>query len=532
MSYEYFYPGTPYSLEPNYGDLFTGYRVPFKELGAATSIQTANQIQEVTNLLNQGGKTVELQPVTPEVFDTIPKQHFKEINRLTKLTGAETTVHAPMIDPSGFTREGWSEAEREQAERQLMSVVERSHELSPDGNMPVTIHASAIPGTEYSKPSKELIENYKNQVQKRYGRAPTPEQLRNLEESQIIAINQETGQLVPIKREEKYYPEIGKIIRIPEEEIDTVNNTEWINGITNLAFYKKQANDVLTPAYSEVAGILVKGMPNQQEYQEHKGAFDNLQRADLFLDNVITSFRAIYSKAYKYGDANIREKLDDVAKLWQDKTKLMSEARTKNPMEIPIIKSNLIDETLNKLRGIEHPGIYKKVEDFAVEKSADTLSAAAFNAYEKYKDKAPIISIENLYPGMAFSRSEELKKLVEATRDKFVERAKKEGISTSEAENAAKRLIGVTWDVGHLNMLRKSGFNEEEIKEETEKIAKLVKHVHLTDNFGFTDSHLPPGMGNVPIKDILKELEAAGFKGKKIEEDLSSISKFHLHHIY
>lgn len=79
-------------------------------------------------------------------------------------------------------------------------------------------------------------------------------------------------------------------------------------------------------------------------------------------------------------------------------------------------------------------------------------------------------------------------------------------------------MIGVTWDVGHINMMRKEGFKEEDIRKQTEKIAKYVKHVHLTDNFGFTDSHLPPGMGNVPIKKIMQELEKKGFKGKHIVE--------------
>jgi len=38
----------------------------------------------------------------------------------------------------------------------------------------------------------------------------------------------------------------------------------------------------------------------------------------------------------------------------------------------------------------------------------------------------------------------------------------------------------------------------------------MVKHVHLTDNFGYSDSHLVPGMGNVPFKKILEQLEKTG----------------------
>ena len=101
-----------------YGEIFTGYRIPAGQLGATTSVQTANQIREVSNLLNQGIKAVEVSMIQPEVFEMIPDQHLKEINRLSKLTGTETSLHAPIIDPSGFTQQGWDEVYREEAENQ------------------------------------------------------------------------------------------------------------------------------------------------------------------------------------------------------------------------------------------------------------------------------------------------------------------------------------------------------------------------------------------------------------------------------
>jgi len=76
----------------------------------------------------------------------------------------------------------------------------------------------------------------------------------------------------------------------------------------------------------------------------------------------------------------------------------------------------------------------------------------------------------------------------------------------------------MTLDVGHLNIAKKKGFKDKDLLKEVEEISKYVKHVHLTDNFGYADSHLPPGMGNVPFKDILEELDKKGFKGRKIVE--------------
>ena len=92
---------------------------------------------------------------------------------------------------------------------------------------------------------------------------------------------------------------------------------------------------------------------------------------------------------------------------------------------------------------------------------------------------------------------------------------REKNISEEEARRLASQFIGVTWDVGHINMLRKQGFTEQEILQEAKKIAPLVKQVHITDNFGFGDVHLPAGMGNVQIKEQLKELEKKGFKIEK-----------------
>ena len=67
-------------------------------------------------------------------------------------------------------------------------------------------------------------------------------------------------------------------------------------------------------------------------------------------------------------------------------------------------------------------------------------------------------------------------------------------------------------------MIRKQGFDEKDVVKETEEIAKLVKHIHLSDNFGFEHTELPMGMGNVPIGEIMKKLGEKGYEAKKIIE--------------
>ena len=164
-----------------------------------------------------------------------------------------------------------------------------------------------------------------------------------------------------------------------------------------------------------------------------------------------------------------------------------------------------MDSLMQNLDALPPPEVYKPVEDFAIDKTATTFANAAFNSYKKFKNNAPIISIENPPTGGGLSRAEDLKKLVESARNKFVEKAVGTGMSERDAREQANKLIGVTWDVGHINMLRKYGYTEQDVIKEAEKIAPLVKHVHLSDNFGFEHTELPMGMGNVPIKQIMEK---------------------------
>ena len=119
-----------------------------------------------------------------------------------------------------------------------------------------------------------------------------------------------------------------------------------------------------------------------------------------------------------------------------------------------------------------------------------------------------------------------MNKLILSSKKQFVENAIKDGRSKSEAEKYADKLIGLTFDVGHLNIHRKHGFSEEDLRKEFEAMSKHVKHVHLTDNFGSYDSHLPPGMGNVPFKKYFEEL-----KKKVIREELSLKQEVLLNHL-
>ncbi len=509
MSYEYFYDGASSSLDPNYGE-FIGYRGQFKDLGMTTDPRTANIIQDVLMKLNTGIKVMEIEGVSPEIFDSIPTQHLEEVRRLSELSGAETTLHGPLIEASGFTREGWSETNRESAERQMNQVVERAHDLSPKGNIPVTFHSTAM--------LPEALETVKQKVEGEYKEVPKG----------MLIVEPRTGDIKQLKEVEKFFPEEGKQLGEerkfdPERELEKRNRDIWTETLGSLNFSALRGEQELESfkepeifkSYAEFKENpeSIDKFPEQEKEILQRG-FRNLEHGSVFLKDAYRQMRELYNMVYKDASDDDRKKLNSYAK---EIAPLVQTGIERDPEKLQHF-SEVIQKGLNVLGSLKTPRIYKPLNEFVIEKSSETFANAAFRGYEKFKDSAPIISIENPPAGAGLSRAEDIKRLVEESRKNFVKRAKEEGISESEAKKAAEKLIGATWDVGHINMLRKQGYTKEDIIKQTEKIAPFVKHVHLSDNFGMEHTELPMGMGNVPIKEIMEKLGKEGFKGKKIIE--------------
>jgi hypothetical protein len=519
MAYEFFYPGASYSLDPGYGN-FTGYRSPVSSLAITTDPRTANQVKETSDKLNMGLKKIEVEGVSAEIFESIPEQHLDEIKRLSKLTGAKASVHGPIIEPSGFTRQGWSEENRRAAERQMQSALERSHKVDPDGNIPVTFHSSGIlPGSV-----TEMVDEGGK---------------RREEEKQLLLVNKDTKQIRAAEKETKYEPEKGKeeVVRSAREQINDINNTEWVNKISNLNFYNKEASEKIAGAYGILGPLILKQNSgekiSEQELQnpEVQQAINSIWNGQIFLQNSEASFRELYDKAYRYGDKETQEGLNKIAEQWKENSRKMELKRKEieklkqegQPPELQVAdlihkKFSLMNQTLNQLRNVPAPELYETVEDFSKQNSAKTFANIAFNSYKKFGNKSPIVSIENPPAGGALSKGGEIRDLVIQARKEFVDRAVENGYDKGKAKKAAERLIGATWDVGHINMLRKYGYTDKDIIKETEKVSPYVKHVHLSDNFGFEHTELPMGMGNVPTKEMLEEIEKKGFKGRKVIE--------------
>lgn len=518
---ENFYEPGYASFKPSEDSPYLGKQglIPANQLGLTTDPRVANQIAALSQSLNQGVSVMEIGTISPQVFETIPKQHFAEMRRKAKLAGAEVTLHAPIqgTDPAGFGERGYDESNRESVERQLKDVVEKAILLDEKGNMPITIHGSNAAGS-----------TFKYIMDKETGK-------RKKVTDMLIAVDRETGQLIPIKEEIKFYaqPKIdektGEVLNFsinknhsPEEQLENHNSTKWLDSLQKVEFERENAEKLIKDVDPMVQmGILSNSLT--QQTPEIESAKQKIYFAEQHLQEASRVAQAEFSRAYKIAkEKGDEEQINNLNKISEEYAKNLSIVKGKKiPLEssLPFVQSQALGKLIDDLRKIKTPEQFVPIEDFSIDKASETFSNVAIHAYEKKGERAPAISIENLYQEMGFSQGKDLKNLVMKSREKFVEKlAKQKGISNSKAEQIASKLIGVTFDVGHLNISRKAGFNEKDLVKEAKEVSKFVNKVHLTDNFGFNDSHLPPGMGNVPFQALLEALGEKGAKAIKINE--------------
>ncbi|MBU4086376.1 MAG: hypothetical protein KKB21_02245 [Nanoarchaeota archaeon] len=511
MAYEHFYSGSKYTMEPDSGNFFTGYRMGGGNLALTTDGRTANQLQEVSNKLNTGAKVMELSGSDPGLLDSIPKQQFKEINRLSKLTGSEMTLHGPQVEASGYDKQGWSEANRQNVERQMNIAVERAHELSSSGNIPVTFHSTAILPEMEAKVMEKDKDGKRQQVSREF-----------------YAVDPRTGAMLnPLKPTERFFPgevdEHGKQKPFnPEEELDRMNKDQWSQILGNINFSAMRGEQEINHIRDE--GVLkeyAKFRANPKLYEnipdEEKkileSQFRSLDHASIALKDAYRGLKDMYNMAYKDADEKDKQRLNEFA----NKVTKQVEAGIDSDKGKILDFAGMIQEGLKALNDTT-PKLYQPMKGFVMDKSSTTFGNVALNAWKKFGDKSPVVSIENPPAGGGLSRAEDLKELIVKSRKKFVNAAVDEGYGKGEAEEAAEKIIGATWDVGHINMLKKYGYEDKEIIKQSEIIAPFVKHVHLSDNFGMEHTELPMGMGNVPIKEIMEKLGKEGFSGKKVIE--------------
>lgn len=525
------YQGGYSTLDPNkaYSNQFTGYRASMSKVGITTNPQTANQIKDVSDKLSSGLKQIELTLISPKMIELVSDQQLQEINRMSKLTGVGMTVHGPVIDTTGFDQQNYDELNRKHSEDIIIKTLEKSYLVNPEGNTNVTFHTTnSLPGSEWE----------------RLGSSTGPEEERR-KAKRLIAVDRETGRATVLKPEVKFYPgskidKSGKLEKTEysaEKNLDIANNSQWSNEIVQVEFNRENAERIMKDThqifhqlYSKVKESQMTGKPlNYNMSPEEEAKIKEIYSADEYVKEAEKKVNSLFSKAYEYADKyetgeRKQAVINHLNNLSSEYGKALGMNEKGEINEEHSLNPKVRSEALLILeRGLDNPIIaprqFISAEDFALEKSTQTFGNAAFATYKKFKENAPIISIENPPIGQALSTGEDLKNVIEGSRKILIKNlVEKENKSEKEAQKIAEKLIGATWDVGHINILRKQGFGKEEIISETEKIKPYLKHVHLSDNFGLEHTELPMGMGNVPFKEIMDKLGKEGFEAKKVIE--------------
>jgi hypothetical protein len=337
------------------------------------------------------------------------------------------------------------------------------------------------------------------------------------EPEETIIINTQTGSLHKIPLKERYFPgEEGK--KNIQVEIKKINDEQWTENLDQLRSHAEMGKEALDNSMATKIVSDMEKKANKDWTKDEEQMRTLYNRGALYTNSSYNSLQQLFDVAYgnKNLPADDKQKIQNFFKEIDEKArKIKEENKTVEGIQL---KKEIIDKGIDLLKELPAPQTYANMEDFSKEKTVETFSNIALKSYKEFKDKSPIISIENPPTGFAFSTGEDLKSIVEESRKKFVEKAVKEGINENTARDAADKLIGVTWDVGHINMLKKYGYENKDIIAETEKVKPFVKHVHLSDNFGFEHTELPMGMGNVPIKEIMEKLGKEGFDARKIVE--------------
>lgn len=535
------YKGANYGLDSGRdGDGAISPYVSSGSIGLATDPRTANQLKMVSNQLNTGAKAVEVQLVMPQVAESIPNQHLDELNKLRKLIGADLTLHGPLVEPTGVDEQGnWEEIKRVQAERQIWSAIDRAHRVNPDGNIVVTMHASnglPEPESRIIKDGKEFVQNIAV-VNKRSG------QIGQLPRAKAFHLGEKNADpYTELERlnEERWSREIGDLNVIAsrgsqdlrqglgqEEDIDEVIkksegklkiNGKELNEQNFLSEFYKLSKEDPQKYYNEIKG-LEKDPTLRPVVNVIQNRIDHATHGESYARQAYTILRELFSQAYEVAEETDKKKLEAYKSEVGDKLEKWKEDPSKvQDFSDEVFRGVKVLSSLKKT-----PRVFEPLKDFAIDKAAETFSNLAVDAYKKFGDTAPIISIENPPAGSGISRAEEITALIKKAQEKFVEKIKKDkGLSDDSAKKEAEKLIGATWDVGHINMIKKYGYGDKELVEQSKKIAKYVKNIHLSDNFGMDHTELPMGMGNVPmgghVEALRKGYEKQFEKVKKIVE--------------
>ena len=515
-----------------------------------------NQLEALKSRIRLGVNNVELgftgvgkgsaQSPTPGSVGIAERQAIKEISKINDVK--INSVHAPMSIQglAGFSQRGFDEQKRAQDVEEVKRSIDFAGDVSNGGA--IVVHTGEFP---YS-------------IKEKFGDKPFVTKDRKkikLEESPYAS--EFARQIIVDKEGNINRDTIGK-----NDIISVYNKDKGEYESRDLDYYKKLAEKNKNNFSKEQNKRDYKKITDQDiSESRYKETYENpywLANKDKLDVELIRYDTQDSELAYKEFQKDLRKE-DMISKL-QDAISNNDIARAERIKDQygRYIADDFEDDYLalkGKIRDAKRERLLSSsIADYGMQRTNESVAELAIEAARVSKNKKldnPLfVAPENLWDGNYGSHPQDLKEIIQNSRNKFVEFATKDNIiingrevkntfkkqlekihgkklSEKDAKKYAKDHIKATFDIGHANIWRKYfGGSEKEFKQWLGKEVKeltddgIIGHVHVSDNFGYNDEHLPPGAGNAPIKEFMTHLEKSDYKGAVIIEPGSTDQKF------
>jgi len=158
----------------------------------------------------------------------------------------------------------------------------------------------------------------------------------------------------------------------------------------------------------------------------------------------------------------------------------------RNASQHEVLESLNTAGRLSALKAVVHPPDFRGMGPFVKETSRRLALESLEKIYAAAEAQGLEICLENMFPRTGFgSEVEDFKALFE----RFP-------------------ALKMTLDTGHANIDSPRG---KRILDFIEQFPDRITHLHVSDNRGKRDEHLPLGAGNIPFRPVLQALKSTGF---------------------
>ncbi len=535
-------------------DRGNGKETPLREvelgnIGIST-MPMGNQMEQLKARIFQGASAVELgfsgrgkgsmggQNTTPEMYG---KDEREDIRQMADFNKIKLSTHASYnIGPlSGMTQQGFDNGARENTLREIERAIDFAADTARGGA--VVVHTG-----EFQRPLSEMDKS-------KFGNFELHP--HEADEAAFYLVDNRTGQIVSgIKKDQemmlpiyetdprtkkwlkddkgmpiaKFNEEKGEFETRPAVWEDIEKITKWYNEENNSNLSEAE---VFNRISTQVRANYQLGFAKTYE-ERYKQTLEQKKNFDLIknnLDNGIYEQR--YDQILQRNTNQDISKMDNLAKI-EEMKKIAEAGLTEISGTLKDYRDSAVSAKQAAMEEIRKSERAVPIEVYAKEKTADTLARAAEFAHKKsetLRDRgqlnSPIyVSPENIFPESYGAHPQELKQIIIDARRKYVDTYKKD-YGEEGARKLAEDHIKATFDIGHAYTWRKyykdnpnKSFEENDkdfkswLMNQVEDLNKkgYIKHIHVSDNFGYEDEHVTPGQGRVPIKEFIDKMKQAG----------------------